>query len=149
MRILETNKIQYNLYTYESNGDFDGQSVANKIGKDPQTVFKTLVTAAPSKNYYVFVIPVICELDLKAAAKSVGEKAVEMIAVKDINKVTGYIRGGCSPIGMKKQYITVIDETALLYENITFSAGKIGYQVELSPLELIKLIDAKTENITR
>ncbi|MBQ3023614.1 MAG: Cys-tRNA(Pro) deacylase [Clostridia bacterium] len=149
MRNLEINKIEYNVYTYESGGDFDGCHVAQKIGKDPSQVFKTLVTVAPSKKYYVFVIPVNCELDLKACAASVGEKSVEMIPVKDINKVTGYIRGGCSPIGMKKKYATVIDESCLLYDKIIFSAGKIGYQVEVSPSELINLIDAKTGKIVR
>ena len=149
MRILETNKIEYKLHTYESNGDYDGCSVAEKIGKDPRTVFKTLVTVAPSKKYYVFVVPVLNELDLKACASAVGEKAVEMIAVKDINKVTGYVRGGCSPIGMKKEYTTVIDESCNTCETMTFSAGKIGYQVELAPNELISLIGAKVKKITR
>ncbi len=149
MRILEANKISYDLHTYESDGDFDGQSVAKKIDKDPSQVFKTLVTVAPSKNYYVFVVPVLNELDLKKCAKAVGEKAVEMIQVKDINKVTGYIRGGCSPIGMKKQYVTVIDASCMNFDTIVFSAGKIGYQVEVSPTELISLIDGKIETITR
>ena len=149
MRILETNKIGYNLYTYQSDGDYDGCSVAQKIGKDPGQVFKTLVTVAPSKKYYVFVIPVLNSLDLKLCAASVGEKSVEMIPVKDINKVTGYIRGGCSPIGMKKQYTTVVDKSCRLYDKIVFSAGKIGYQVEISPDELITLVCAKTENIVR
>ncbi len=149
MRNLEENNIEYNVYTYESDGDFDGCSVAQKIGRNPNQVFKTLVTAAPSKKYYVFVIPVNCELDLKGCALSVGEKAVEMIPVKDINKVTGYIRGGCSPIGMKKKYVTVIDEICLQFDKIIFSAGKIGYQVEVSPNELINLIDAKVSKIVR
>ena len=149
MRNLETNKIPYNVYTYDADGDFDGCSVAQKIGKNPNQVFKTLVTVAPTKKYYVFVIPVMHELDLKACAASVGEKSVEMIPVKDINKVTGYIRGGCSPIGMKRQYVTVIDESSMEFDTIIFSAGKIGYQVEVSPRELINLIGAKTEKITR
>lgn len=149
MRILETNKIEYSVYTYDANGDFDGCSVAEKIGKEPDQVFKTLVTVAPSKNYYVFVIPVVNELDLKACAASVKEKSVEMIPVKDINKVTGYIRGGCSPIGMKKQYVTVIDESCGLFDTIVFSAGKIGYQVEISPQKLLELVDAKVAKIVR
>ena len=149
MRNLEANKIEYTVYTYDADGDFDGCHVAQKIGKEPNQVFKTLITVAPSKKYYVFVIPVMHELDLKACAAAVGEKAVEMIPVKDINKVTGYIRGGCSPIGMKKQYVTVIDESSLLFDKIIFSAGKIGYQVEVSPKELISLIGAKTGRITR
>ena len=149
MRILDTNKISYNVYTYEANGDFDGTSVAKKIGKDENQVFKTLVTSSPSKSFYVFVVPVNASLDLKSAAKSVNEKSVEMIAVKDINKVTGYIRGGCSPIGMKKQYMTVIDASAHNFNTIIFSAGKIGYQVEVSPDDLINLIGAKSEDIAR
>ncbi len=149
MRVLETNNIPYEVYTYESDGDFDGQSVARKIGKEPAQVFKTLVTVAPSKNYYVFVVPVLHELDLKKCAKAVGEKAVEMIPVKDINKVTGYIRGGCSPIGMKKQYVTVVDSSCLAFETIVFSAGKIGYQVEIAPQSLLSLIGAKSEEISR
>lgn len=149
MRILETNKIEYSVYTYDANGDFDGCSVAGKIGKDSNQVFKTLVTVAPSKNYYVFVVPVNKELDLKACAASVGEKSVEMIAVKDINKVTGYIRGGCSPIGMKKQYVTVVDESCKLFDTIIFSAGKIGYQVEVPWDKLVNLISAEVANIVR
>ena len=149
MRILDSAKIKYNVYTYDADGDFDGQSVAKKIGIEPERVYKTLVTVAPSKNYYVFVVPVLNELDLKACAKSVGEKSVEMIQVKDINKVTGYIRGGCSPIGMKKQYKTVIDDSCLGFDAIVFSAGKIGYQVELSPKELVNLIGADVQKISR
>lgn len=149
MRILDSAKIKYNVYTYDADGDFDGQSVAKKIGIEPERVYKTLVTVAPSKNYYVFVVPVLNELDLKACAKSVGEKSVEMIQVKDINKVTGYIRGGCSPIGMKKQYKTIIDDSCLNFDAIVFSAGKIGYQVELSPKELINLIGADVQKISR
>ncbi len=147
MRILDSNKIKYEVHTYDADGDFDGKSVANKIGKNPSQVFKTLVTVAPTKNYYVFVVPVLNELDLKLCAKSVSEKSVQMIAVKDINKVTGYIRGGCSPIGMKKQYVTVIDECCKEHNTIIFSAGKIGYQVELNPLDLINLTGAKTDKI--
>lgn len=149
MRILDTAKIKYNVYTYESGGDFDGQSVARKIGVDENCVFKTLVTVAPSKNHYVFVIPVNRELDLKACARAVGEKAVEMIAVKDINKVTGYIRGGCSPIGMKKEYVTVVDSACLSLEKMVFSAGKIGYQVEITPSELLSVTGAKTDSVSR
>ncbi len=149
MRILDSGKIDYNVYTYDADGDFDGQSVAKKIGIEPERVYKTLVTAAPSKNYYVFVVPVLNELDLKACAKAVGEKSVEMIQVKDINKVTGYIRGGCSPIGMKKQYKTVIDDSCLKFDAIVFSAGKIGYQVEVSPDKLVKLIGADVQKISR
>ncbi len=144
MRILDTAKVTYNVYTYESNGEIDGHSVAKKIGKDETHVFKTLVTCGSSKNYFVFVIPVAKELNLKAAAASVGEKSVEMIKVADINKITGYIRGGCSPIGMKKQYQTVIDVSCMELESMIVSAGKIGQQIELSPTILINLLNAKT-----
>lgn len=149
MRIIEANKVEYCLHTYSFDGDYDGMLVADKIGKEPERVFKTLVTVSPSKAYYVFVVPVSKELDLKACAKAVGEKSVEMIPVKDITKVTGYVRGGCSPIGMKKQYVTVFDESIMEYETIVFSAGKIGYQVELSPESAVKLTGAKVTSITR
>lgn len=150
MRILDSNSIEYKSYTYDSDPkSMDGVSVANKLNQDPKQVFKTLVTVAPSKNYYVFVIPVEKELSLKLCAKSVNEKSVEMIHVKDINKITGYIRGGCSPIGMKKQFTTVLDISCLNFDSIIFSGGKIGYQVEVNPEDLIKLINAKIEEITK
>lgn len=149
MRILESAGISYKAYTYESDdGLIDGISVANKLHIEVEQVFKTLVTVAKSGTYYVFDIPVNAELNLKKAAAAVGEKSVEMIAVKDINKVTGYIRGGCSPIGMKKEYKTVIDETAILFDTICISAGKIGYQVELNPEDLARLVNAEFVDIT-
>lgn len=149
MRILESVGISYTPHTYESDdGLIDGVSVAKKLGIEVEQVFKTLVTVAKSGSYYVFDIPVNAELNLKKAAAAVGEKSVEMIAVKDINKVTGYIRGGCSPIGMKKEYKTVIDETAILFDTICISAGKIGYQVELNPEDLAKLVNAEFVDIT-
>ena len=141
MRILDTAKIKYNVYTYESGGDFDGQSVARKIGVDENCVFKTLVTVAPSKNHYVFVIPVNRELDLKACARAVGEKAVEMIAVKDITKVTGYIRGGCSPIGMKKKFATYIHESCMEHEKMAVSGGVCGVTLIMTPDDLISATD--------
>lgn len=145
MRELEKAKIFYQAHAYDhEDGIIDGVSVAHKLGQNPDQVFKTLVTQAASKQYYVFVIPVAKELNLKAAARSVGEKSVEMIPVKEINKVTGYIRGGCSPIGMKKAYSTVIDESALTQESIMVSAGKIGLQIQISPHDLISLIGAST-----
>lgn len=148
MRILDSAKIEYTAHHYESNdGLIDAVSVAKKMGEDVSLVYKTLVTASPSKNYYVFVIPAAAELDLKAAAKSVGEKSVEMIKVSDINKVTGYIRGGCSPVGMKKNYKTVIDISAKDLDRFFVSAGKIGYQLEISPSELKKVIDFEFCNI--
>ena len=149
MRILEKQKIPYDVETYDaSDGVIDGVSVAGKIGQDPKFVYKTLVTQGKSKNYFVFVIPVAKELDLKAAAKSVGEKSVEMIAVKDINKITGYIRGGCSPVGMKKQFQTVIDESAKELEYFYVSGGKIGLQLQLNPVSLAELIHADFSAIT-
>ena len=142
-RILENAKVSHTAHHYESNdGQIDGISVATKMGQPFELVYKTLVTVSPQKVYYVFVIPVAEELDLKAAARSVGEKSVEMIKVADINKITGYIRGGCSPIGMKKLYKTVIDSSAQALENFFVSAGKIGYQLELSPKALAELIGA-------
>lgn len=148
MRILDKAGIKYNIYTYDNNdGQIDGVSVAGKIGKPVENVFKTLVTQGHSGNYFVFIIPVAEELDLKAAAKTVGEKSVEMIKVSDINKVTGYIRGGCSPIGMKKDYVTVLDDSIILCETIIFSAGRIGQQVELNPDDLVELIHCKVEPI--
>lgn len=149
MRILDKAKITYKAHTYDhSDGAIDGAAVAEKMGQNPEQVFKTLVTNGAGRDYYVFVVPVLKELDLKKAAKSVGEKHVEMIHVKDINKVTGYIRGGCSPIGMKKQFVTVFDKSAENIETIIVSAGKIGYQIELAPKDLIELVGAKTAEIT-
>jgi Cys-tRNA(Pro)/Cys-tRNA(Cys) deacylase len=147
MRTLETAGINYTAHEYESDGAIDGVSVANKIGKPVDQVFKTLVAQGASREYYVFVIPVALELDLKAAAKAVGEKAVEMIRVADINKVTGYIRGGCSPVGVKKQFRTVIDSGCILQETIIVSAGKIGHQIEVAPDDLAGLIGAEIEDI--
>lgn len=150
MRILDKAKIDYQMREYDSSdGHIDGLAVANKVGKDPKEVFKTLVTIGHSKNYYVFVIPVAQELDMKKAAKSVGEKNVEMIHVKDINKVTGYIRGGCSPIGMKKNYITKIHETAKELETITVSGGKIGLQIDVAPNDLNKVIQVEFVDIIK
>lgn len=141
MRILDTEKIDHKELSYPVSKDHvDGLSAAQALGKDPRTVYKTLVTQASSRVYYVFVIPVAENLNLKKAARACGEKNIEMIHVKDINKVTGYIRGGCSPIGMKKSYPTYIDKSARDIETITVSAGKVGYQVELSPENLVDLI---------
>ena len=149
MRILDKAGISYIAKSYEHRDDepFDGASVARSLGEDPAEVFKTLVTRGKSGDYFVFVLPVEQELDLKAAARSVGEKSVEMIHVKDINKVTGYIRGGCSPIGMKKQFVTVIDRSAESLDTFHVSGGKRGTQVGLSPRDLAGLIGAKFENI--
>ena len=150
MRILERAKVAYTAHEYphEEGVAVDGVSVAASIGEDPACVYKTLVTQGNSKNYFVFVIPVAAELDLKAAARSVGEKSVAMIHVADINKVTGYVRGGCSPVGMKKQFPTVFHETVELFDTICVSAGKIGAQVEVAPADLIALLGAQTADVT-
>lgn len=148
MRILEIQGMKYTGHPYEANKERDGVSVAGKIGKPVEQVFKTLVTQGEGSNYYIFVVPVAKELDLKAAARAVGAKSVEMIKIADITKVTGYIRGGCSPIGMKKQYKTIIDSSCEDWETIIVSAGKIGYQIELSPSDLIKLTDAQKQQIS-
>ena len=150
MRILEKNKVTYTPHEYPHKKDaVDGATVAKLMNQDPEKVFKTLVTKGHSGSYFVFVLPVLCELDLKKAAKSVGEKSVEMIAVKDIMKITGYIRGGCSPLGMKKQYKTTFHTTANDIDTIIVSAGKIGYQIELAPSDLIKLSNAHTADIVK
>lgn len=148
MRILEKMGIYYQMHTYDAGDKIDGISVAEKLGLDVRRVYKTLVTVGKSKNYFVFVIPVAAELNLKAAAGAVGEKSVEMIHVKDINAVTGYIRGGCSPVGMKKQYKTVLDASAKALETMVVSGGKIGFQIELNPADLAKAANAEFAAIT-
>ena len=149
MRILDKAKIKYTPHFYEHNDNepFDGVLVAEKLGQKPESVYKTLVCEGKSQSFFVFVIPVCRELNLKAAAAAVGEKSVEMIHVKDINKITGYIRGGCSPVGMKKQFKTVIDKSAEELNLFCVSGGKIGTQVELSPKALADLIRAEFKNI--
>lgn len=150
MRILDKAKLTYQTYTYDAqDGAIDGVSVALKCNQDPKKVFKTLITRGNSKNYFVFVIPVEHELDLKKCAKAAGEKSVEMIHVNEINSVSGYIRGGCSPIGMKKQYKTVFHESCLSLDTIIFSGGNIGFQIEMKPDELLLLIHGETANIIK
>lgn len=147
MRILDKNKIAYKSYCYENSGAVSGTEVAEALGEDPKQVFKTLVTKGKSGEFFVFMIPVKDELDLKKAAAAVNEKSIEMIKQKDLLKTTGYIHGGCSPIGMKKQFKTTIHSTAERFETIIFSAGKIGWQVELSLDSLRKVIDVNTADI--
>ena len=151
MRILDRNKIKYNVHEYPHvEGEaVDGLNVARLTGQDPEQVFKTLVTRGASKNYYVFVLPVAEELDMKKAAKSVGEKSVEMIHVSEINGITGYIRGGCSPVGMKKQFKTTFAEEALSQPTIMVSGGKIGLQIEAAPADLISAVRGQTADIIR
>ena len=148
MRILEQSAIPYTPHAYPSDGPIDGVSVAAFLGQDPERVFKTLVTKAAGGNYYVFDIPVGDTLDLKKAAKAVGEKSIAMIPQKDLLGLTGYIHGGCSPVGMKKQFPTVIHETAQLFDTVCVSAGKIGAQAELSPFDLARLLGAEFADVT-
>ncbi len=148
MRILDQKKINYNSYDYTETNAVSGMEVATSLNEDPNKVFKTLVTVAKSKINYVFVVPVNKELDLKKAAKAVGEKSVEMIKSKELLPLTGYIHGGCSPIGMKKLFKTVIDKSATNFETFIFSGGKIGYQVEVTLDDLKKVIDYSLEDIT-
>lgn len=147
MRILDKQKIAYTTHEYENDGHIDGVSVANKLGQDVAKIFKTLVTVGADKNNYVFVIPVADELDLKAAAKAVGTKSVAMIHVAEINKITGYIRGGCSPVGMKKLFKTVYHISILEQESVCVSGGKIGAQIEIAPDNLIKITNGITADI--
>lgn len=148
MRVLEQKNIPYTPHAYDPEAGLDGVSVARQLGQDPDCVFKTLVARGASGGLYVFDIPVEANLDLKKAAKAVGEKSIAMIHQKELLPLTGYVHGGCSPVGMKKQYPTVFDETAELFDTICVSAGKIGFQVELSPIELIGLTSASTADLT-
>lgn len=148
MRFLDQKKIKYKSHYYGDTGAVAGVDVAAVLGENPERVFKTLVTQGKSKNYYVFVIPVAKELDLKKAAKSVGEKSVEMIKSKELLPLTGYIHGGCSPIGMKKFFKTTVDESAENEGNLYVSAGKVGYQIELSFEDLKRVIRLETAKLT-
>ncbi len=148
MRIIERKKLKYEAIFYESDGFLDGITIADKLEKPRNMVFKTLVTEGKSREYFVFVLPVEKELDLKKAAKTVGEKSVEMINVNDILKVSGYIRGGCSPIGMKKEYKTVVDSSALGLDEIMFSGGKRGLQLVMNPNDLKTATNCSFADIT-
>ena len=148
IRLLDQKKISYELLTYEVDDQLDGITVATKINYPVEVVYKTLVTRGNNKNIYVFVIPVAPELDLKKAAKVVADKKLEMIAVSEINGLTGYIRGGCSPVGMKKVYPTVIDVTAQQLDYFIVSGGKIGLQMKLNPKDLEKVITLRFEKVT-
>ncbi len=147
MRILDQKKIEYKSYSYLQTGAVNGMEVAQALDEDPGMVFKTLVTVGKSKTNYVFVVPVNKELNLKKAAHSVGEKSIEMIKQKELLPLTGYIHGGCSPIGMKKQFAITIDRSAEKYGRIIFSAGKIGFQVEVSLEDLKKVIRFELDDI--
>ena len=148
MRILDQKRVVYKSYCYVDTNAISGMDVASVLNENSSQVFKTIVTVGNSKNHYVFLVPVNKELNLKKAATAVGEKNVEMVKSKDLLALTGYIHGGCSPIGMKKQFKTVIDISANNYDNIIFSGGKIGYQVELTLEDLKKVISFTLASIT-
>ncbi len=147
MRILDGKKIPYEIHTYEADPTLSGEEIANILGENPDCVFKTLVTQGKSGQYYVFVVPVKCELDLKKAAKEAGEKNIAMIKQKDLLPLTGYVHGGCSPIGMKKAFPTFIHQTAESFERIFVSAGRVGAQIELTPHDLVTVANAKYAEI--
>ena len=150
VRIVEAHQIPYQLYTYDApEGFLDGVSVALQTGQDMEHVFKTLVLVGHSREHYVCVIPVAEELDFKKAAKHFGEKNIEMIHARDITKITGYIKGGCSPVGMKKQFRTAIHETGEIQDTICVSGGRVGLQMELSPLQLAELIGAEFADLVK
>lgn len=147
MRVLDQKKIPYTAHTYDPESGIDGVSVARSLGQDPASVFKTLVARGASGGYYVFDIPVAATLDLKKAAHAVGEKSVAMLPQKELLPLTGYVHGGCSPVGMKKQFPTVFHETANELDLIAVSAGKIGHQVQVKPADLLNLLRAKTADV--
>lgn len=148
MRILDQKKVKYNSYNYLKTGAISGMEVAKALNENPNLTFKTLVTVGKTNNHYVFLVPVNKELDLKKAAKAVSEKNIEMVKSKELLSLTGYIHGGCSPIGMKKSFKTVIDSSAKNYDKLIFSGGKIGYQVETTLDELKKVINFDLKDIT-
>ncbi len=149
MRLLDRQKIPYTVNLYECDNFIDGVHVADQLGQSYDSSFKTLVTVGRSGGHYVFVLPVDKELDLKKAAKVVGEKSVEMVHVKDILALTGYIRGGCTPLGMKKPFPTVIHESVLRYPQVIISGGRIGAQIVLAPEDLLRAASAKTADILK
>lgn len=147
MRLLEQKKIPYKMHDYTESGAIAGEDVARVLGENPDEVFKTLVTVGKSKQHYVFIVPVNKELNLKKAAGAVGEKSIEMIKSKDLLPLTGYVHGGCSPVGMKKQFPTIVHNTAEAMENILFSGGKIGMQVEIAIKDFEKILRIKFADI--
>lgn len=147
MRILDKNRIPYQVNTYECEEFIDGIHIADMLGQSYDQSFKTLVTVGKSGEHYVFAIPIDRELDLKKAAKAVGEKSVEMIHVKDINQITGYIRGGCTPIGMRKNYVTVLHSSIRTLNEVIISGGRIGSQIQMKPDDLIRVTNARVEDI--
>lgn len=148
MRVLDQKKVSYKSYCYVDTGVISGMEVADVLGQDPARVFKTLVTEGSGDAHYVFLVPVEKELDLKKAAKAVGEKSISMIKSKELLPLTGYIHGGCSPVGMKKQFKTTIDASAADFDTIIFSAGRIGYQVQLSLDALRQIVRFELADLT-
>ena len=147
MRVLDSKKVDYESHSYEADPTLSGAQIAGLLGEPAEKVFKTLVTSGKSGAYYVFVVPVEAELDLKKAAAAAGEKSVAMIKQKDLLPLTGYVHGGCSPIGMKKQFKTFIHETAMGFEKVFVSAGKVGFQIELAPSDLVSVSGAVPADI--
>lgn len=147
MRLLEKNHVTYKTYSYECTEFTDGVDLADRLGLPHQLVYKTLVTVGKSREHYVFVIPIEAELDLKKAAKAAGEKSVEMLPLKELTPLTGYVRGGCTSIGMKKQFPTIIDCSAEKLEHMIISGGRLGSQLELAPADLIRVARAKTADV--
>ena len=148
MRVLDSKKIHYSSHFYTQDATMTGEDIAILLNEEPSHVFKTLVTQGKTGNYYVFIIPVTQELDLKKAAKSAGEKSIDMIKQKELLPLTGYVHGGCSPISMKKQFKTFIHETAMKYETIFVSAGKLGCQIEIVPADLITVAKCTVADVT-
>ena len=147
MRVLDAKKISYESHSYEPDATMTGEEIAGVLGEPAEKVFKTLVTQGKTGAYYVFVVPGVEELDLKKAAKAAGEKSIAMIKQKDLLSLTGYVHGGCSPIGMKKQFPTFIHDTATAYDKVFVSAGKVGFQIELAPTDLIKVANIKSADL--
>lgn len=149
LRLLDTKNIKYEVFEYPTSGSVDAISVANYLNENPSQVFKTLVTISSSNNNYVFVVPGNLELDLKKAAKLVREKSIEMIPQKSLLPLTGYVHGGCSPVGMKKLFKTIIDESAKDYKHIYVSAGRVGMQIKINPVELVETIEGEFGDISK
>lgn len=141
MRILDAADVDHQIHVFEADGTMTGVEIAQMLGEEPEHVFKTLVTIGKSKEHYVFMVPVAEELDLKKAAKAAGEKSIEMVKSRELFGLTGYVHGGCSPLGMKKFFTTFIDETCILFDTILFSGGRIGTQIEMSFDDLASVID--------
>ena len=146
-RVLDSKKIEYTLHTYEADPTLTGEQIAGILGEPAEKVFKTLVTVGKTGQHYVFVVPVAEELDLKKAAKAAGEKSIDMIKQKELLPLTGYVHGGCSPIGMKKPFPTFVHETAMQYEKMFVSAGKVGFQIEVKPNDLFDVVGFKSADI--